>query len=128
MSDRSEYSIHTDVRFEPLQTIDVGALVAHCDHPWWNQSLTRVNDCVVRLGVLRGEFHWHRHDNEDEFFFVLDGTLFIDLEERTVALTARQGFTVPRGVRHNTRAPDGVTVLMIEGAGVVPTGDGEPEP
>ena len=117
------YNINTDVAFGPLTLVDVQEIVASNDHPWFNQTLCSVNDCVVRIGILKGEFHWHKHDEEDEFFFVVDGQLFIDLEERTVELGPKQGFTVPRGVKHNTRAPNGVVVLMIEGSGVVPTGD-----
>jgi len=89
----------------------------------YNQTLCRVNDCVVRLGVMQGEFHWHKHDAEDEFFYVIEGRFVIDLEGRTVELGPRQGFMVPRGARHNTRAPERAVILMIEGAGVVPIGD-----
>jgi mannose-6-phosphate isomerase-like protein (cupin superfamily) len=117
------YSIHLDTKFGPLDLIDVQRLVDAVRDPWYNQTLTRVNDCVVRLGVLQGEFHWHKHDGEDEFFYVVEGTLYVDLEGRTVELTPRQGLTVPRGVLHCTRAPQRVVVLMIEGAGVKPTGD-----
>ena len=118
-----DYNINTDVAFGPLTLIDLDDIVASNDHPWFNQTLCAVNDCVVRIGILKGEFHWHKHDEEDEFFYVVKGQIFIDLEERTVELGPRQGFTVPRGVVHNTRAPNGVVVLMIEGSGVVPTGD-----
>ncbi|MFH2008482.1 MAG: cupin domain-containing protein [bacterium] len=120
---KERYHIHTDVRFAPLERIDVPALVEACDVDWYNQTLTRVNDCVVRLGVVRGDFHWHHHDAQDEFFFVVDGTLYVDLEDRTVELGPKQGCTVPRGVQHRVRAPDGAVMLMFEGSGVVPTGD-----
>ena len=123
MPERTPYSINTDVRFDPLTRIDIPALVAACEDEWHNQTLTRVNDCVVRLGIIRGEFHWHKHDEEDEFFYVVDGRFFIDLEGRTVELGPKQGFTVPRGIVHKTRAPEGAVILMVEGGGVVPTGD-----
>lgn len=119
----THYSINLDVRFDPLELIDVQAVVDSCTEPWFNQTLTRVNDAVVRLGILHGEFHWHKHDDEDEFFYVIDGTFLIDLESRTVELRPGQGITVPRGVLHRTRAPERVVVLMVEGAGVIPTGD-----
>jgi mannose-6-phosphate isomerase-like protein (cupin superfamily) len=83
-----------------------------------------VNDCVVRLGVVQGEFHWHKHDNEDEFFFVVDGRLIIDLEDRSIELRPNQGFTIPKGVVHRTRAPVRTAMLMVEGRTVTPTGDG----
>ncbi len=123
MSLRPEYSMHLDSKFRPLEHIDVGALAAACRETWFNQTLCRVNDCVIRLGVVQGEFHWHKHDNEDEFFYVVEGRLLVDLEERTVELRAGQGCLVPKTVRHRTRAPERTVMLMIEGAGVKPTGD-----
>lgn len=91
--------------------------------PWYNQTLCRVNDCVVRLGVMQGQFHWHKHDKEDEFFYVVEGRFVIELEGRTVELGPKQGFTVPKGVMHRTGAPARTVILMIEGAEVKPTGD-----
>lgn len=123
MATEPPYSINLDSRYGPLELIDVQALVDACKDPWYNQTLCRVNDCLVRLGVLHGEFHWHKHDEQDEFFYVVEGHLVIELEGRTVGLTPRQGLTVPRGVMHRTRAPERSVVLMIEAAGVVPTGD-----
>jgi mannose-6-phosphate isomerase-like protein (cupin superfamily) len=117
------YSIHTDIRHAPLELVDVGAIADACAEKWWNQSLCLVNDCVVRLGVFEGEFHWHKHDREDELFYVLEGRLLLDLEGRTVELSPRQGMVVPRGVLHRTRAPSRTVVLMIEAATVKPTGD-----
>jgi mannose-6-phosphate isomerase-like protein (cupin superfamily) len=117
------YDIHLDDKFGHLNLIDVGAESA-AHEPWFNQTLTTVNDCVVRLGVIDGDFHWHKHDDTDEFFLVLAGRLLIDLDEdTTVALDPQQGYTVPRGVMHRTRAPERTTIVMIEGAGVEPTGD-----
>jgi mannose-6-phosphate isomerase-like protein (cupin superfamily) len=117
------YATHLNVHYASLELVDVPALVAACTHPWYNQTLCRVNDSVVRLGVLHGDYHWHKHDNEDEFFFVLEGRFLIDLEGRTVELAPRQGFVVPKGVVHRTRAPEHAVILMVEGAGIVPTGD-----
>jgi mannose-6-phosphate isomerase-like protein (cupin superfamily) len=118
-----DYNIHTDIKFNPLELIDAGRLADLCTDKWWNQSLCLVNDCVVRIGVLDGEFHWHKHDLEDEFFFVLDGKLLLDLESRTVELEKHQGIMVPKGVTHRTRAPERTVVLMVEAATVKPTGD-----
>ncbi len=123
MTPQDPYSIHLDARFSALEVVDVQALADACTERWWNQTLCRVNDCVVRLGVLHGEFHWHKHDREDEFFYVVEGRLCVDLQDRSVDLQPRQGFVVPRGVVHRTRAPERTVVLMIEGAGVTPTGD-----
>jgi mannose-6-phosphate isomerase-like protein (cupin superfamily) len=126
MADASQsypYDTHLNVHYGPLELVDVPALVAANAHPWYNQTLCRVNDSVVRLGVVRGEYHWHKHDAEDEFFYVVEGRFLIDLEGRTVELGPRQGFVVPRGGVHRTRAPERAVILMVEGAGIVPTGD-----
>ena len=123
MSEQIDYDINLDVKFAPLELIDVPALVAACREQWFNQTLCRVNDCVVRLGVMQGEFHWHKHDEEDEFFFVLQGEFLIDTEGETVALGPHQGYMVPKGVVHRTRAPERAAILMVERASVRPTGD-----
>ena len=117
------YATHLDIRYANNELVDVPALVAACRDGWYNQTLCRVNDAVVRLGVLQGEYHWHKHDDDDEFFFVLEGTFFVDLEDRTVELKPWQGFTVSKGVVHRTRAPERAVILMMENAGIVPTGD-----
>jgi hypothetical protein len=117
------YATRLDVRYGPLEVVDLPALVAACTDAWYNQTLCKVNDSVVRLGVIQGEYHWHKHDDLDEFFYVVEGRLLIDLEDRTVTLEPRQGFVVPRTVRHRTRAPGRTVILMVEGAGIVPTGD-----
>ena len=118
-----DYSINTNIGFDPLQLVDIEKIVAECKDDWFNQTLCRVNDCVVRLGIVCGEFHWHKHDNEDEFFYVIDGKLIVELEDKTVELEPRQGLTVPKGVMHKTLAPERTVMLMIEGSGVEPTGD-----
>ncbi len=123
MSERHDYNIKLDVKFDFLELIDVPRLIAASEEKWSNQTLCRVNDCVVRLGVVHGEFHWHKHDSEDEFFLVLHGKLLIDLEGRTVPLDPHQGFTIPRGVVHRTRAPERTAILMVEKGTVRPTGD-----
>jgi mannose-6-phosphate isomerase-like protein (cupin superfamily) len=123
MSEKTPYTIHTDVKFGPLEMVDVGQLQRAVREQWVNQTLCEVNDSVVRMGVLKGEFHWHKHDREDEFFYVVEGRFEIDLEGRTVELRPQQGFTVPKGVMHRTRAPERAVVLMIESRGIVPTGD-----
>ncbi len=117
------YATHLDVKYRPLEVVDVPALVDAVRDTWWNQTLVKVNDSVVRLGVVQGEYHWHKHDDVDEFFYVVDGKFLIDLEDRTVELSEEQGFVVPKGVVHRTRAPQRAVILMVEGAGIVPTGD-----
>ena len=117
------YVNHMDVKFQPLEVIDVTDLVSSCTDQWYNQTLSKVNESVIRLGVMQGEYHWHKHDDDDEFFFVLDGKFIIDLEEKSVELGPQQGFTVPRGVVHRTRALEKSVVLMVETAEIIPTGD-----
>ena len=117
------YATHLDIRYPALALVDVPELIASCKDRWYNQTLCRVNGSVVRLGVVQGEYHWHKHDNDDEFFFEIDGRFMIDLEGRTVELEAQQGFVVPKGIVHRTRAPERAVILMVENAGIVPTGD-----
>lgn len=124
------YATHLDVMFGPLEKIELDPIVAAVTDQWYNQTLTRVNDSVVRLGVMEGGYHWHKHDDDDEFFYVVEGKFLIDLEPaadgvtpgRVVALLPRQGFTVPKGVVHRTRAPERSVILMVETAAIVPTG------
>jgi len=125
MSETKQYPYETrlNVLYKPMQLIQAQALADACKFKWYNQTLCQVNDSVVRLGVLEGEYHWHQHDADDEFFYVVDGQLLIDLEERTVALDPGQGFVVPRQVTHRTRAPHRTIVLMVENKGILPTGD-----
>src|SRR5262249_31766688 len=117
------YTTHVNIKFDPLTLIDVSSLAKAVTDQWYNQTLCKVNDSVIRLGVLQGEYHWHKHDNDDEFFFVLSGRFMIDLEGRTIELLPNQGFTVPRGVVHRTGAPEKRVIRMVEPATIVPTGD-----
>jgi mannose-6-phosphate isomerase-like protein (cupin superfamily) len=123
MNGQDKYSIKTDVKYAQLEVVDVPAVVAGCTEKWFNQTLTRVNDSVVRLGIVQGEFHWHKHDSDDEFFFVLEGRLLIDIEGRTIELGPNQGVTIPKSVMHRPRAPQGTVMLMVENRTIVPTGD-----
>ena len=117
------YKTYLNILHGPLELIDVQKLADACTDKWYNQTLCKVNDSVVRLGVMQGEYHWHKHDNDDEFFFVLEGHFIVDLEDRSVDLQPQQGFVVPKGVKHRTRAPDRAVILMVETAAIVPTGD-----
>jgi mannose-6-phosphate isomerase-like protein (cupin superfamily) len=117
------YTTNLDIKYPHLTRIDVPEVIASVEAQWFNQTLCQVNDSVVRLGVMQGEYHWHKHDNDDELFFVLEGTFIVDLEDRSVELTPQQGFVVPKGVIHRTRAPERAIILMLETAAIVPTGD-----
>ena len=117
------YVTKLDVKFPHLDLIDVPSLVRACTDPWFNQTLTKVNDSVVRIGIVEGEFHWHKHEHDDEFFFVLEGQLLIDLEDRTIELLPQQGVTITKGVMHRPRAPIKTVMLMVETSAIQPLGD-----
>jgi mannose-6-phosphate isomerase-like protein (cupin superfamily) len=122
---KKEYNYVTklDVAYEHLQLIDLPGIVDACKDKWFNQTLTKVNDSVVRIGIVEGEYHWHKHNEDDEFFFVLQGKLFIDLETRTLELNPNQGVTITKGIMHRPRAPQKTLMLMVETNAIEPTGD-----
>ena len=123
MEKQFDYVTKLDIRFDHLEKINIPRMVQACTDKWFNQTLTKVNDSVVRLGIVEGEYHWHKHDNDDEFFFVLEGQFFIDLEDRTIELNAFEGVTISKGIMHRPRAPKKTVVLMVETSEIQPTGD-----
>lgn len=123
MGEQYDYTTNLDIKFDHLELIDVPGIVKECKDKWFNQTLTRVNDSVVRLGIVQGEYHWHKHDADDEFFFVLEGQLIIELENKTITLDPWEGFTIPKGIMHRTKALTKTIMLMVETNTVQPTGD-----
>jgi cupin superfamily acireductone dioxygenase involved in methionine salvage len=125
MSEQSAfpYTTNLNILFPALSRIDIPSVVSQVEAGWFNQTLCQVNDSVIRLGVMQGEYHWHKHDGDDEFFFVLEGRFIIDLEDQSIELRPQQGYVVPKGVVHRTRAPERAIILMVETAAIVPTGD-----
>jgi len=117
------YNINLDIKYKPLELIDIPKIISENKEQWFNQSLVTVNDSVVRIAIIEGEFHWHKHVNDDEFFYVIEGKLLIDLEDKTVELNPREGFMVPKNVMHRTRAQKKTVIMMVENVGVIPTGD-----
>jgi mannose-6-phosphate isomerase-like protein (cupin superfamily) len=117
------YETRLNLLHQPLEVIDEKALSDACEFKWFNQTLCKVNESVVRVAIIEGEYHWHKHSDDDEFFYVVEGKLLIDLEDRVVELAPRQGFVVPKGILHRTRAPHRTVILMVENAGIIPTGD-----
>jgi mannose-6-phosphate isomerase-like protein (cupin superfamily) len=117
------YETRLNILHQPLELIDEKAIADACTYKWFNQTLCQVNGSVVRMAVIEGEYHWHKHDDDDEFFYVVEGQLLIDLKDRTVELGPRQGFVVPKTVLHRTRAPHRTVILMVENAGIIPTGN-----
>jgi mannose-6-phosphate isomerase-like protein (cupin superfamily) len=123
MEKQFEYVTRLNIKYEHLQRIDIPEMVNECKDKWFNQTLTKVNDSVVRLGIVEGEYHWHKHDKDDEFFFVLEGQLLVDLENRTIELNPNQGVTISKGIVHRTRALVKTVILMVETSSIQPTGD-----
>ncbi len=123
MAGTYSYATNLNIAFDHLERFDVPTMVRECKDKWFNQTLTKVNDSVVRLGIVQGEYHWHKHDDDDEFFFVLEGKLLIDLEEKTIELNPFQGVTISKGVPHRPRAPQKTVMLMVETSAIQPTGD-----
>jgi mannose-6-phosphate isomerase-like protein (cupin superfamily) len=123
MEKEFNYVTKLDIKFDHLQRIDIPQMVKECKDKWFNQSLTQVNDSVVRIGIVEGEYHWHKHDKDDEFFLVLEGQLLIDMEDRTIELNPGQGVTITKGIMHRPRAPKKTVMLMVETSTIQPTGD-----
>jgi len=123
MESRFPYATHLDIKFKHFELIDIPAMVRQCRDKWFNQTLTQVNDSVVRLGIVEGEYHWHKHDREDEFFLCLEGRFIIELGNETITLNPWQGYTISKGVMHRTLAPQKTIILMVESAAIQPTGD-----
>ena len=123
MAKEYNYVTRLDIKFKQGELIDIPKMVRECKDKWFNQTLTKVNESVVRVGIVQGEYHWHKHDRDDEFFFVVKGTLYVDLQDRTIELKPQQGVTITKGTVHRTRAPQKVVMLMVENAGIIPTGD-----
>ena len=124
MNDGRGYTIEYQPLVGTLEKLDVQRVIDETTESWSNRTLCEVDGTAVRLGVLHGEFHWHKHDEQDEFFFVLDGLMRIELEGMpTVELRPREAFTVPKGLQHRPVVPVRTAVLMLERAGVVATGD-----
>jgi len=117
------YETRLNILHQPLEVIDEKAIADACTYKWFNQTLCQVNGSVVRMAVIEGEYHWHQHTDDDEFFYVVEGQLLIDLEGRTVELNPRQGFVVPQATLHRTRAPQRTVILMVENAAIIPTGN-----
>ena len=123
MNNNNEYNQHMDIKFKHHEVIDVADIVSNCTDKWFNQTLTKINDSVARVGIIEGNYHWHKHDNDDEFFFVLSGRLIIELENGNIELKPNQGTTISKGVMHRPIAPEKTVMLMVETATIDPIGN-----
>ncbi len=126
MSKKYNYNQLMNVKYDHHEVIDVPKIIKECADQWFNQTLTKVNNSVVRIGIIEGDYHWHKHEDDDEFFFVLSGKLYVDLEDQTIELNPHQGTTISKGVRHRTRAPEKTVMLMVETDAIDPIGKEEP--
>ena len=123
MTDKYNYTTKLDIKYKHFELIDIPQMIKETKDKWFNQTLTEVNNSVVRVGIVEGEYHWHKHENDDEFFFVLEGKLLVDTANRTIELNPGQGVTLTKNVMHRTRAPQKTVMLMVENKGIIPTGD-----
>jgi len=123
MKEQNQYHQHMNIKYNHHEVIDVPEIVEECKEKWYNQTLTKINDSVARIGIVEGNYHWHKHENDDEFFFVLSGKLFIDLEDKTIELNPLQGTTISKGVMHCPRAPVKTVMLMVETDKIDPLGE-----
>lgn len=122
MQKEYNYNQRMDIKYKHLEKIDVNEIVNECKDKWFNQTLTKVNESVIRIGIVEGEYHWHKHDEEDEFFFVLSGKLIIELENKTIELNPNEGVTITKGIIHKPFAPIKTVMLMVETDTIDPIG------
>ena len=94
---------------------------------WTPKIIAELNDYQIKLVKVKGDFVWHNHSDTDEFFFVIDGTLFIEFESKTMQLDAGELYVVPQGIQHRPYAKEECKVLLIEPRGVVNTGEADSE-
>jgi mannose-6-phosphate isomerase-like protein (cupin superfamily) len=123
VSKKYNYNQQMNIKYDHQELIDVPQIIKDCKEKWFNQTLTKINDSVARIGIVEGEYHWHKHENDDEFFFVLSGKLFVDLVDKTIELNPNQGVTISKNVIHRTRAPKKTVMLMVETASIEPIGN-----
>jgi mannose-6-phosphate isomerase-like protein (cupin superfamily) len=123
MSDLQKYKLQMDVKYNYLEKINVPEIINDCKDKWFNQTLCKVNSSVLRLGIFEGEFHMHKHDNDDEVFFILEGSLIMETEKGNFKLERYEGLCVPKGIMHRPIAKNKTIVLMIENEGIKPVGD-----
>jgi mannose-6-phosphate isomerase-like protein (cupin superfamily) len=107
----------------PAEKVNLREKLSLFDDPWQPKIVGRYNDNEIRIVKVEGEFVWHKHDDTDDFFLVLDGHLTIQLRDGTVELDEGELIVVPRGVEHCPLAAEEASILLIEPAGTPNTGD-----
>ena len=94
---------------------------------WTPKIIAELNDYQIKIVKVKGDFVWHNHSDTDEFFFVIEGTLFIEFESKTMQLDAGELYVVPQGIQHRPYAKEECKILLIEPRGVVNTGEADSE-
>ena len=122
MKQKLNYNMQMDIKYNYLEKINVPEIVKECTDKWFNQSLCEVNSSVFRLGIFEGEYHLHKHDHDDELFFVIDGSIVLETEKGNFELGQFEGVCVPKGIMHRPIAKQKAIVLMIENKGIDPIG------
>ena len=120
--EKQAYKLQMDIKYDYLEKINVPQIVESTQDKWFNQSLCQVNSSVFRLGIFEGEFHMHKHEKDDELFFVIDGSIVLETENGNFTLNQYEGVCVPKGVMHRPIAQQKALVLMIENLGIDPIG------
>lgn len=123
MKQKLDYNMQMNIKYDYLEKINVPEIVRECTDKWFNQSLCEVNSSVFRLGIFEGEYHLHKHDHDDELFFVIDGSIVLETEKGNFELGQFEGVCVPKGIMHRPIAKQKAIVLMIENKGIDPIGN-----
>lgn len=118
-----DYNQQMAIKYDYLEKITINDIVEENMDTWFNQSLCEVNSSVLRLGIFEGAYHMHKHDSDDEVFFVLEGSMILETENENFELQKYEGCCVPKGTKHRPVVPNGkAIVLMIENKGIDPIG------
>jgi mannose-6-phosphate isomerase-like protein (cupin superfamily) len=105
------------------ERINLAEKLALFSEYWSPRTVARLNEYDIMVVKVQGEFLWHKHDDTDDFFLVLEGRLTVRLRDRDVVLGPGELFVVPRGIEHQTRAEEETHLLLIEPTGTPNTGD-----
>ena len=105
------------------QVVSPASIAAGLSEYWSPRIIAELDDCFVKVAKVRGSLAWHSHDDEDELFYVLAGSLQIEMEDRTVVVEKGEVFVVPKGVRHNPVADQECHLMLVERKSTLHTGN-----
>ena len=97
-----------------MKKINLKKLIKEIKEPWEPQNIVLVDETALRIAKIEGAYNWHTHREEDEFFLVLKGKIFIDTEEGSIELNEMEGYLVKKGTRHRSRTEKPAWILLIE--------------